>query len=73
MTPNPGSIEAGKLGCTCPVLDNNHGAGIGRGEFWINADCPLHGAGPKEFFYQCNKCGFATLDRDKAKKHDEVH
>jgi hypothetical protein len=40
-TPNPGSVEAGELGCTCPVLDNAHGRGR-NGEFWIHAGCPLH-------------------------------
>ena len=40
--PNPGSDEAVKQGCTCPVLDNAHGKGIGNGEFWIKDDCPLH-------------------------------
>lgn len=46
--PNPGHSEAAKLGCTCPVLDNNHGAGCGKDEkgetrFWRREDCPLHG------------------------------
>jgi hypothetical protein len=27
-TPNPGSDEAVKLGCTCPVEDNKHGDGV---------------------------------------------
>lgn len=48
---NPGSEEAVKMGCTCPVIDNHHGQGIPvsgkNGEvqfvFWSNADCPLHG------------------------------
>ena len=43
----PGSPEAQKKGCSCPVLDNCHGAGIGsNGErfgWWLNANCPLHG------------------------------
>ena len=41
----PGSDEAIKMGCTCPVLDNAHGNGA-RGDpdlFWINKDCPIHG------------------------------
>lgn len=43
--PNPGSPAAVKAGCLCPVIDNGHGkgAGWGKGKFWINADCPLHG------------------------------
>ena len=43
-TPNPGSDEAIKQGCTCPVLDNGHGSdelGRIRG-FWITEGCPLH-------------------------------
>ena len=46
--PNPGSDAALDLGCTCPVLDNAHGRGIGKdpktGEtlFWYTADCKLH-------------------------------
>lgn len=45
-TPNPGSPEAVKQGCRCPVLDNAHGRGAGWGEntFWINAGCGLHAA-----------------------------
>ncbi|MFA5150766.1 MAG: hypothetical protein WC433_07725 [Candidatus Omnitrophota bacterium] len=42
---NPGSDEAIKQGCSCPVLDNGHGddeLGKIRG-FWINHECPLHG------------------------------
>lgn len=41
---NPGSEEAIKKGCTCPVLDNSHGQGFyGRkGVFVINTDCKLH-------------------------------
>lgn len=46
--PNPGHSEAIKLGCTCQVLDNNHGIGCGKDEkgqtrFWIREDCPIHG------------------------------
>jgi hypothetical protein len=39
---SPGSDEARKAGCTCPVLDNNHGAGFG-GLFVMFEDCPVHG------------------------------
>lgn len=42
MMGNPGSKEAQDKGCTCPVLDNNHGNGV-NGSFWMNGDCPLHG------------------------------
>ena len=46
--PNPGSEEARKAGCRCPVLDNARGRGAyidkdGKPQFWINAECPLHG------------------------------
>lgn len=47
-TPSPGSDEAIKHGCTCPVLSNGRGRGRlvdtkGNREFTIAADCPLHG------------------------------
>lgn len=48
--PNPGSDEAIKQGCTCPVLDNAHGKGIPTKDgpmFWIAASCPLHGSGTR--------------------------
>jgi hypothetical protein len=43
--PNPGSSEAQKHGCTCPIDDNNHGKGSmwGDDKFWIDFDCPMHG------------------------------
>lgn len=52
MKPLPGSPDAVKIGCTCPVLDNAHGRGIpvttDEGEiqtaFWIDGTCPVHGA-----------------------------
>lgn len=41
--PNPGSPEAVKLGCICPVIGNQHGKGIGTGgTFWTDGKCPLH-------------------------------
>lgn len=42
---NPGSPEAREQGCTCPVLDNAHGAGyMGIPGHWcISCECPLHG------------------------------
>lgn len=45
---NPGSIEADKRGCLCPVLDNGHGRldpvmRKHRG-FVVRTDCPVHGA-----------------------------
>lgn len=49
--PNPGSDEAIRLGCTCPVIDNHYGRGIrtllGNHMFWISGDCPLHGNPPR--------------------------
>jgi len=46
MPPNPGSDEALALGCTCPVMDNHHGAGLDYPNgpaFWVKGRCPLHG------------------------------
>lgn len=42
--PNPGSPEAVKLGCRCPVLDNAHGKGYMGIEalFVYSASCPIH-------------------------------
>jgi hypothetical protein len=31
-TPNPGTEEAIKQGCKCPVLDNHHGRGVLMGK-----------------------------------------
>ena len=54
--PNPGSDEAGALGCLCPVIDNAHGRGAygggvigedGQPLFWRRDDCPLHGVQTK--------------------------
>lgn len=44
--PNPGSPAAIKIGCTCPVLDNARGEGVGGGLFWMNTKCPVHGHYP---------------------------
>lgn len=45
---NPGSPEAMKAGCRCPVFDNGKGRGYMGvpGTFLINGDCPLHGIIP---------------------------
>jgi hypothetical protein len=45
----PGSPEAIKIGCKCPVEVNNSGAGAytnteGFPVFWFNKDCLIHGA-----------------------------
>ena len=48
---NPGSDQAIKDGCKCPVMDNSYGRGSGyvddegNPQFWISADCPLHNSG----------------------------
>ena len=42
--PNPGSVDAGIIGCTCPVVANGFGRGtqFGRGFFVYAGDCPIH-------------------------------
>lgn len=45
--PNPGTKEALKLGCECPVLDNARGKGYtgiggGPGIFIYTVGCPVH-------------------------------
>jgi hypothetical protein len=42
--PNPGSDEARKLGCSCAVLDNNHGkwAPYPPDGWWITEGCKVH-------------------------------
>lgn len=44
--PNPGSAEAIRMGCKCPVFDNHYGEGFetatGDRVFWISEECPLH-------------------------------
>ena len=43
----PGSDAAVEQGCTCPVIDNRHGAGAwefeGEMHWWRAEGCPLHG------------------------------
>lgn len=42
----PGSKEAVEAGCTCPIMDNNHGLGFcvdGKTYFFRDQNCPLHG------------------------------
>lgn len=43
-TPNPGSDKANEQGCTCAVLDNNHGrfAPFPDDGWYITVGCPLH-------------------------------
>jgi hypothetical protein len=53
IIPNPGSTEALKQGCTCPVFDNAYGAGSGfitengGPTFWYTEGCPVHTIGIK--------------------------
>lgn len=46
--PTPGSDEAVKQGCTCPVMDNCRGRGAYNTPtgpvFYMSGDCPLHGS-----------------------------
>ena len=63
--PTPGSDEAIKVGCTCPVMDNCHGKGfIWDNElcFVYNVDCPVHN---EEYFNREDEQGeidFNVLD-----------
>lgn len=54
--PNPGSLDAAKLGCSCPRIENCHGRGAAipreagldpreHSVFWVNPGCILHGDG----------------------------
>ena len=36
----PGSVEAQRKNCTCPVLDNQE---MPNDRKWVNAECPIHG------------------------------
>ena len=41
--PNPGSDAALAAGCTCAVMDNNHGKWKPwTGSWWITGGCPVH-------------------------------
>lgn len=44
MSANPGSDEAIKQGCLCPVIDNHRGYGyMGQKDIFImDTSCPLH-------------------------------
>ena len=51
LKPNPGSEEARKAGCSCPVMDNGYGKGYmggvkdedGNTIFVVNLSCKIHG------------------------------
>jgi hypothetical protein len=42
----PGSEDARKRGCICPVIGNHYGRGVpkpdGGRDYWVNAMCMLH-------------------------------
>lgn len=44
--PTPGSDEALRQGCTCPVMDNNYGKWAPRPPdgWFFHLDCPVHAA-----------------------------
>jgi hypothetical protein len=46
--PSPGSDAALDRGCTCPVVDNDGGAGyyLQQGIFIITVGCPIHSPRP---------------------------
>lgn len=45
--PTPGTTEAVEQGCTCPVMDNNHGQfKPWPGNWWVTQGCPLHDPPP---------------------------
>jgi len=65
----PGSAAASIAGCTCPTIDNHHGAGCrGDGVSYItDSECPLHRQDDRESnrVLICLKCGYAaTLLQD---------
>lgn len=53
-TPKPGSPEAIRIGCACPIMDNGHGKGWmggvkdenGETIFVYTVGCPVHDAKP---------------------------
>jgi hypothetical protein len=66
-TPNPGSEEAVKIGCSCPRMDNAYGRGYlggvknedGEVVYVINLDCQVHSADYDPSPY-CQYCGAMT-------------
>jgi hypothetical protein len=43
--PPPGTTEAKKVGCICPVEENNYGIGLERVDgtsYLVNLDCKVH-------------------------------
>lgn len=63
--PTPGSPEAKRQGCTCPILDNGHGRGFPGPDgplFWISADCPIHMREPQPVEAWLDGTGAVTYD-----------
>lgn len=61
----PGSRKALAEGCTCPTIDNHHGAGY-RGHpsrYAVNVTYPLHGA--RDFTDSAACPGFETIYVDR--------
>ena len=51
QVPNPASDRAIKLGCKCPVDDNNdmpHGGDWPHGKWWVDERCEMHWKRDKE-------------------------
>ena len=49
--PPPGTTEAQKEGCNCPIEDNKYGVGVEHGSevlYWVRTDCPVHGKNVKK-------------------------
>lgn len=70
--PNPGSDDAIKIGCSCPVIDNCHGRGYmggglldesGNTVFVINCDCPVHFCGDDDPSPYCQYCMAMTKEQ----------
>jgi len=54
---NPGSEEARKAGCTCPIMDNNYGKGyLGQpGVFVYRSGCKVHDQSYREIVEENKK------------------
>lgn len=68
MKPNPGSDEARASGCSCAVLDNNHGrfAPFPPDGWWITEGCPVHAwVTDDEFGIDLDPCEHASINGDE--------